>query len=113
MEASEEEMDPTWAKYQLEEIDFFLNTLNIRKDAITFFGDYNNDFKSIFVADHFHFLDDDLPMNESEDDSEDDDDSQDGKRNQRITKCKICQQFIYKRNFQVEKLAKIFFQVEP
>ena len=113
MEASEEEMDPTWAKYQLEEIDFFLNTLNIRKDAITFFGDYNNDFKSIFVADHFHFLDDDLPMNESEDDSEDNDDSQDEKRNPRITKCKICQQFIYKRNFQVEKLAKVFFQVEP
>lgn len=112
MEASEEEMDPTWAKYQLEEIDFFLNTLNIRKDAITFFGDYNNDFKSIFVADHFHFLDDDLQMNESEDDSEEDDDSQDEQRNPRITKCKVCQQFIYKRNFQVEKLAKIFFQVE-
>lgn len=112
MEATEEEMDPTWAKYQLEEIDFFLNTLNIRKDAITFFGDYNNDFKSIFVADHFHFLDDDLQMNESEDDSEEDDDSQDEQRNPRITKCKVCQQFIYKRNFQVEKLAKIFFQVE-
>jgi len=112
MEASEEEMDPTWAKYQLEEIDFFLNTLNIRKDAITFFGDYNNDFKSIFVADHFHFLDDDMQMNESEDDSEEDDDSQDEQRNPRITKCKVCQQFIYKRNFQVEKLAKIFFQVE-
>jgi predicted RNA-binding protein with EMAP domain len=109
VEATEEDIDPSWAKFQLEELDFFLNTLNIRKDAIPYYGDYNNDFKSIFLVPNF--LDGDSPMQESEDDTEEDDEGVQTKP--RITKCTVCQQFIYKRNFQVEKLSKIFFQLDP
>ena len=51
-------------------------------------------------------------MNETEDDTDDDDETDNETRKPRITKCKSCRKFILKRNFQVEKLAKIFFQVE-
>merc|ERR1719369_1919093 len=38
----------SWEKYKINEIDFFLDTLEVRKDAIDFYTDYNNSFKSIF-----------------------------------------------------------------
>lgn len=106
IETDDEEIDPSWAKFRLEELDFFLNTLNIRKDAITYYGDYHNDFRSIFFVENAE--DGDQLMNETEDDTDDDEtDNEPG-----ITQCKSCRKFILKRNFQVEKLAKIFFQVE-
>ena len=37
-----------WKKYLTNEIDFFLGTLEVRKDAIKHYNDYNNEFKSIF-----------------------------------------------------------------
>jgi len=112
IDADDEEIDPSWAEFRLEELDFFLNTLNIRKDAITYYGDYHNEFRSIFFYENQTH--EDLPMNESEDDTDDDDDTEteNEPRKQTVTKCKLCQKFICKRNFQVEKLAKIFFQAK-
>ena len=38
----------SFRRYLVNEIDFFLNTLEVRKDAIDFYTDYNNQYKSIF-----------------------------------------------------------------
>merc|ERR1719412_2041086 len=62
IETDDEEIDPSWATFRLEEIDFFLNTLNIRKDAICYYGDYHNEFKSIFQ----HLGDDDSEVSKKE-----------------------------------------------
>jgi len=108
METNDADMDPSWAKFRLEEVDFFLNTLNIRKDAIGYYKDYHNGFKSIFdyVPDEDNSNGDDseagmgISCNESESDDE------------RITRCKICNNYILRRNILVEKLARIFFNKE-
>jgi len=106
METNDADMDPSWAKFRLEEVDFFLNTLNIRKDAIGYYKDYHNGFKSIF--DYVQDGDDSNRDEQSEagivntsDESESDD--------ERITRCKICNNYILRRNILVEKLARIFF----
>ena len=99
-------VDPAWAKFRLEEIDFFLNTLNIRKDAIGYYGDYHNGNMSIF--DHLRQLEDNDDSEEDDTESEDDDSSSDN--DEKITRCAVCNNFILRRNGLVEKLAKIFFK---
>jgi len=110
-EVNEEDLSPAWAKFRLEEIDFFLNTLDIKKDAISYYGDYNNKYKSIFTT-----------RNIDDDDEEDEYDATDGSSDEnqeeiserkydKITKCNVCQKFIYKRNLQLERIGKIFFQL--
>ena len=112
IETNDNEIDPAWAKFRLEEIDFFLNTLNIRKDAIGYYGDYHNDDRPIF--DYFHNdSEDDGNVNEEaktegDDEAEQDDDSDD--IGDKITRCCICNNFILRRNMMVEKLARVFFQ---
>jgi len=111
IETNDNEIDPAWAKFRLEEIDFFLNTLNIRKDAIGYYGDYHNDDRPIF--DYFH-NDSENDGNDNEeaktedDEAEQDDDSDD--IGDKITRCCICNNFILRRNMMVEKLARVFFQ---
>ena len=109
METNDADMDPSWAKFRLEEVDFFLNTLNIRKDAIGYYKDYHNGFKSIF--DYVQDEDDsntdersEAGMDHSSDESENED--------ERITRCKICNNYILQRNILVEKLARVFFNKE-
>ena len=109
METNDADMDPSWAKFRLEEVDFFLNTLNIRKDAIGYYKDYHNGYKSIFdfVQDEDSSNRDDqseADMDHSSDESESD--------NEQITRCSICNNFILRRNILVEKLARIFFNKE-
>jgi len=107
VETNEADIDPSWATFRLEEIDFFLNTLNIRKDAIGYYGDYHNGNTSIF--DHLRALE------ESGEDQ--DSDSIKKERNisdgqeRKVTKCKICNKFIVRRNVLMENLAKVYFQV--
>ena len=110
MDTNDADMDPSWAKFRLEEVDFFLNTLNIRKDAIGYYKDYHNGFKSIFDYVQEDNVDcngeaiSDRSMAESSDESESD--------AGRITKCRICNKYIIRRNILVEKLARIFFNSE-
>ena len=99
-------VDPAWAKFRLEEIDFFLNTLNIRKDAIGYYGDYHNGNMSIF--DHLRQLEDNEDS-EEDDIEEEDDDGSSSDNEEKITRCAVCNNFIIRRNGLVEKLAKIFF----
>ena len=44
MERNDADMDQSWAKFRLEEVDFFSisNTLNISKDAIGYYKDCHN-----------------------------------------------------------------------
>jgi len=109
IETEDDEIDPSWAKFRLEELDFFLNTLDIRKDAITYYGDYHNGFRSIFG--HYEFDDGDI-FGGATNENYDNEKTNNEQRKPRITKCKACKQFICKRNFQVEKVAQIFFKVE-
>ena len=107
METNDADMDPSWAKFRLEEVDFFLNTLNIRKNAIGYYRDYHNGFKSIFdyVQDEEDCNIDEKPEASIMDKSSEKSESGD----ERITKCKICNNYILRRNILVEKLARIFF----
>ena len=106
IETEDDEIDPSWAKFRLEEINFFLNTLNIRKDAISYYGDYHNKFQSIFQ----HFgqettdsnKEDNLLVNRFEIEAEE-------KGKKKITRCRVCTQYILHRNLAVENLAKLFF----
>jgi len=108
MDASEAE--PTWAKFRLEEIDFFLNTLDIRKDVIGHYDDYNEEVASVFMRRINENTDNESGMGDRESDmSESEADETD---NEKITRCALCKNFICKRNFQIEKIAKIFFQVD-
>eukprot|EP00092_Neocalanus_flemingeri_P002313 GFUD01002470.1.p1 GENE.GFUD01002470.1~~GFUD01002470.1.p1 ORF type:complete len:438 (-),score=107.45 GFUD01002470.1:141-1454(-) len=113
IETEDEEIDPSWAKFRLEELDFFFNTLDIRKDAITYYGDYHNGFRSIFGIYELEDLDGDgNPVVDETNETNIDGKINNKEGKPRITKCKLCRQFICKRNLQVEKLAKLFFQVE-
>lgn len=113
IETDDDEIDPSWAKFRLEEIDFFLNTLDIRKDAITYYGDYHNGFRSIFGHYAFDDEDGDIELLLEETNEENNAEKTDNKpRKSKITKCSQCAKFICKRNFQVEKIAKIFLQVD-
>ena len=107
VETAEEDTSPTWAKYKLDELDFFLGGTDIKKDAIGYYPDYNNEFKSIFAAglgsDNESGID---SVSTSENSS-----SLDGTGGPRVTRCAQCQQFIHKRNLQVERVAQIFFDV--
>ena len=106
IETEDDEIDPSWAKFRLEEIDFFLNTLNIRKDAISYYGDYHNEFQSIFQ----HFGEDTTESNKEDDLLEERSETgaeEIGKK--KITRCRVCNQFILHRNVAVENLAKLFF----
>ena len=107
VETAEEDTSPTWAKYKLDELDFFLGGTDIKKDAIGYYPDYNNEFKSIFAAglgsDNESGID---SVSTSENSS-----SSDGTGGPRVTRCAQCQQFIHKRNLQVERVAQIFFDV--
>ena len=107
IETEDDEIDPSWAKFRLEEIDFFLNTLNIRKDAISYYGDYHNEFQSIFQ----HFGHEETTESNIEDDPVEErseaDDEENGRK--KITRCRVCTQFILHRNPAVENLAKLFF----
>ena len=96
----EEDVSPAWAKFRLEEIDFFLNTLDIRSDAINYYGDYHNGNRSIFQR-----------SATTEPPKEQDSDSAIGEieMGAQIAKCKVCGNFIRNRNFLTEKLAKTFF----
>ena len=108
IETDGDEIDPSWATFRLEEIDFFLNTLNIRKDAICYYGDYHNEFKSIFQHLGDTSVDDkcqDVSHNTSHADL-----SGLEKPSKKITRCRICNQFILQRNFAIENLAEIFFR---
>ena len=107
METNDADMDPSWAKFRLEEVDFFLNTLNIRKNAIGYYRDYHNGFKSIFdyVQDEEDCNIDEKPEASIMDKSSEKSESGD----ERITRCKICNNYILRRNILVEKLARIFF----
>ena len=108
IQTDEDDIDPSWATFRLEEIDFFLNTLNIRKDAICYYGDYHNEFKSIF--EHFGG-----ETEVGDDDSNGDDlmeklsQDEDEETSHKITRCQICSQFILYRNIAVENIAEIFF----
>ena len=108
IETNDNEVDPSWAKFRLEEIDFFLNTLNIRRDAIGYYGDYHNGHQSIF--DHLRHHEDNNTSSD-EDNTEEDDDNDEGStdNDEKITKCAVCNNYIVRRNKMVEKLAKIFF----
>jgi len=109
IDKEDEEIDPSWAKFRLEEIDFFLNTLNIRKDAITYYGDYHNGFRSIF--EQFHDDDEKTSNNEEiESNNEDNEEDSDENVRKRITKCPVCKKFIISRNSLVENVAKLFFK---
>ena len=106
IETEDDEIDPSWAKFRLEEIDFFLNTLNIRKDAINYYGDYHNEFQSIFQ----HFGEETTESNEEDDLLEKRSEIEaEEKGKKKITRCRVCAQFILRRNIAVENLAKLFF----
>lgn len=103
-----EDTGPSWAKYRLEELDFFLDTLDIRKDAITYYGDYRNNFKSIFRT----FKDSkDSVFDASSQGTSTDEDTEDEMKDGVITRCIVCKEFILRRNVQVERVAEVFFDV--
>ena len=108
IETEDEEIDPSWAKFRLEEIDFFLNTLNIRKDAISYYGDYHNEFKSIFQQ----FGEEDSEESKTEEGSGNTsptDFTEEEKTSKKISRCRVCNQFILYRNRAVENLAELFY----
>jgi hypothetical protein len=102
VQTAEEETDPSWAKFRLEELDFFLDTIDIRKDAIGYYGDYHNNFKSIFEH-NFKNSKGSLCSGSTSTTS-----SAPGRR---ITRCTTCSGFLLSRNQQVERIAQIFFDV--
>ena len=106
MEVAEADIDPSWAKFRLEEIDFYLNTLNIRKDAIGYYGDYHNGDRPIFD----YFCSEDTGTVNSEVGDREDMDAVDTLANvkTKVTRCKVCRKYILRRNILVEKLAKTF-----
>ena len=108
IETDDEEIDPSWATFRLEEIDFFLNTLNIRKDAICYYGDYHNEFKSIFQQ----FGEEDSEESKTEEGSGNTsptDFTEEEKTSKKISRCRVCNQFILYRNRAVENLAELFY----
>ena len=109
VETVEADTNPTWAKYKLDELDFFLGGTDIRKDAIGYYPDYNNDFKSIFVNGLGSEAESGIEGSDSSLDSSEETDGEGG--GPRVTRCAICDEFIYKRNLQVEAVAKVFFDV--
>ena len=108
VQTAEEDTSPTWAKYKLDELDFFLDGTDVKKDAIGYYPDYNNEFKSIFAG---GLGSDNESGIDSVSSSENSCESSDGSAGPRVTRCSTCQQFIYKRNLQVERVAQIFFDV--
>ena len=110
MGTAEAEVTPSWAKYRLTELDFFLDSADIRKEAISYYGDYNNQMKSIFerasgeeaAASTWDSSSCSRASVESE-----------GSLGSgpRVTRCAACAQFITERNLQVERIAAIFFHV--
>ena len=111
METAEEDTSPTWAKYKLDELDFFLGGTDIRKDAIGYYPDYNNEFKSIFASGCGGSDDESGIDSVSSSDNTRSSGSSDGSGGPRVTRCAKCKEFIYKRNLQVERVARIFFDV--
>ena len=111
METAEEDTSPTWAKYKLDELDFFLGGTDIRKDAIGYYPDYNNEFKSIFASGCGGSDDESGIDSVSSSDNTSSSGSSDGSGGPRVTRCAKCKEFIYKRNLQVERVARIFFDV--
>merc|ERR1712228_148177 len=111
METAEEDTSPTWAKYKLDELDFFLGGTDIRKDAIGYYPDYNNQFKSIFASGCGGSDDESGIDSVSSSDNTSSSGSSDGSGGPRVTRCAKCKEFIYKRNLQVERVARIFFDV--
>ena len=109
VETVEADTNPTWAKYKLDELDFFLGGTDIRKDAIGYYPDYNNDFKSIFVNGLGSEAESGIEGSDSSLASSEETDEEGG--GPRVTRCAICNEFIYKRNLQVEVVAKVFFDV--
>ena len=93
----------------LDELDFFLGGTDIRKDAIGYYPDYNNDFKSIFVNGLGSEAESGIEGSDSSLASSEETDEEGG--GPRVTRCAICNEFIYKRNLQVEVVAKVFFDV--
>jgi len=103
-----EDTGPSWAKYRLEELDFFLDTLDIRRDAITYYGDYRNNFKSIF---HTFKDSKDSVLDVSSQDTSTDEEIEEDLDSGGITRCVVCNEFILRRNYQVERVAEVFFDV--
>jgi len=111
VETAEEDTSPTWAKYKLDELDFFLGGTDVRKDAIGYYPDYNNEFKSIFATSGLGSDNESGIESVSTSDNSSRSESWEGAGGPRVTRCAECQQFIYKRNLQVERIARIFFDV--
>lgn len=97
--------DPSWAKFRLEELDFFLDTLDIRKDAIVYYGDYHNNYRPMFQQNNLN----DSDSVDSSLESSISEDNEDNVKSSGITRCTVCQEFILRRNIQVERTAKLFF----
>ena len=114
VETAPGDREPSWAKYRLEELDFFFESLDIRKDAIPYYGDYHNNFQSIFehsCLGSFHDSKDSVFGVSSSSGSSGSSESSTEEDRSKNTRCTICSQFILKRNLQVERVAKIFFDI--
>jgi len=104
------EVTPSWAKYRLTELDFFLDSADVRKEAISYYGDYNNQMKSIFER----ASEEEAVASWSESSGSSRSSVGPGAslgEGPRVTRCAACTQFIVERNLQVERTARIFFHV--
>jgi len=95
-----------------KELDFFANTLEIRKNAIETYKDYSKLLEENAEESNKDDLSDDTEVDESDDDTEYDDDtstatSEDGQ----IVNCPVCKEPIVERNLHAEKISKLFFSM--
>jgi len=93
-----------------KELDFFANTLEIRKNAIETYKDYSKLLEENAEENGKDYLSDDTGVEESEDDTEyDDDTSTETSEEGCIINCPVCKEPIEERNLHAEKISKLFF----
>ena len=117
MEDKEKEMDNidkiSW-RQQFEnnkkEVDFYTDTLDIRKNAIETYLDYNNeDVQNLENDENDKSSSDD--QNESDEDESSTDEEDDEETTCSITACPKCGSKIFYRNHSVENVVKLFKQM--
>lgn len=105
VQTAAQEGSPSWAKFRLEELTFFLDNL-LEKQTVDYYGDYHQQFQSIFEqVDMSDWWVEGGSAATASVTSEEEEDAP------RVTRCRVCNEFIEKRNLQVERVAQIFFEV--
>ena len=95
-----------------KELDFFANTLEIRKNAIETYKDYSKLIEENAIDEDKSC--DDTEVDDTSDDGteyQDTDTDNETSEDAGIVDCPVCKESIVERNLQAEKISKLFFSM--